>query len=160
MVDRCERPLGTRTGRFVEVVAGNVLRGMQDHGNPPEYEKEIHEAVPGSQYVKLPEAGHFPVTEVPDKVNALIEKFVAALWKRILAALICASCDWFATARPMFCRYARFQHSFAISLNESSICCFAFSSKSGVAKSRSLLRPKASVNESASPTSPGSTLKK
>ena len=56
-----------------------LLRGMQDHGNPPEYEKEIHEAVPGSKYVKLPDAGHFPVTEVPQKVNALIEEFVAAL---------------------------------------------------------------------------------
>ena len=51
-----------------------LLRGLQDHGNPPEYEKEIHEAVPGSQYVKLPDAGHFPVTEIPEKVNALIEE--------------------------------------------------------------------------------------
>ena len=56
-----------------------LLRGLQDHGNPPEYEKEIHEAVPGSKYVKLPDAGHFPPTEIPDKVNALIEEFVAAL---------------------------------------------------------------------------------
>ena len=56
-----------------------LLRGLQDHGNPPEYEKEIHEAVAGSEYVKLDDAGHFPVTEVPEKVNALIEKFVARL---------------------------------------------------------------------------------
>ncbi|HET8960736.1 N,N-dimethylformamidase beta subunit family domain-containing protein [Nocardioides sp.] len=28
MVDRCERPLGARTARFVEVVTGNVLRGF------------------------------------------------------------------------------------------------------------------------------------
>ena len=56
-----------------------LLRGLQDHGNPPEYEKEIHEAVPGSKYVKLPDAGHFPVTEIPQKVNALIEEFVATL---------------------------------------------------------------------------------
>ena len=56
-----------------------LLRGLKDHGNPPEYEKEIHEAVPGSQYVKLPEAGHFPPMEIPDQVNALIEEFVAAL---------------------------------------------------------------------------------
>jgi len=55
-----------------------LLRGLLDHGNPPEYEKEIHEAVPGSQYTKLPDAGHFPPTETPDKVNALIEQFVAA----------------------------------------------------------------------------------
>jgi pimeloyl-ACP methyl ester carboxylesterase len=56
-----------------------LLRGLDDHGNPPEYEKEIHDAVPGSQYIKLPGVGHFPLTESPDKINALIETFVAAL---------------------------------------------------------------------------------
>jgi pimeloyl-ACP methyl ester carboxylesterase len=56
-----------------------LLRGLRDHGNPPEYEKEIHEAVPGSKYVKLDDAGHFPPTEIPQKVNELIEEFVAAL---------------------------------------------------------------------------------
>ena len=30
-MDRCERPLGARTARFVEVVTGNVLRGFA-HG--------------------------------------------------------------------------------------------------------------------------------
>lgn len=56
-----------------------LLRGLQDHGKPPDYEKEIHETVPGSQYVRLPDAGHFPPLEVPEKVNALIEQFVATL---------------------------------------------------------------------------------
>ncbi|MEQ8194147.1 MAG: alpha/beta hydrolase [Rhodospirillales bacterium] len=56
-----------------------LLRGMQDPGNPPEYEKEIHEAVPGSRYVKLDDAGHFPCTEIPKRVNALIEEFMSAL---------------------------------------------------------------------------------
>ncbi len=56
-----------------------LLRGVDDPGNPPEYEREIHDAVPGSRYVKLSGAGHFPPTEIPDKVNALIEEFVAAL---------------------------------------------------------------------------------
>jgi pimeloyl-ACP methyl ester carboxylesterase len=56
-----------------------LLRGMDDPTNPPEYEKEIHEAVPGSRYVRLPGAGHFPPTEIPDTVNALIEEFVGAL---------------------------------------------------------------------------------
>ena len=56
-----------------------LLRGVDDPGNPPEYEKEIHEALPGSTYVKLSGAGHFPPTEIPDKVNALIEEFVAVL---------------------------------------------------------------------------------
>jgi pimeloyl-ACP methyl ester carboxylesterase len=56
-----------------------LLRGLRDHGNPPEYEKEIHDAVPGSRYVTLPEAGHFPPTEVPQQFNALVEDFVAGL---------------------------------------------------------------------------------
>ncbi|MDH5534805.1 MAG: alpha/beta hydrolase [Betaproteobacteria bacterium] len=56
-----------------------LLRGLRDHGNPPEYEKEIHEAVPGSKYVELADAGHFPPTEIPDKFNALVEEFIAAL---------------------------------------------------------------------------------
>jgi pimeloyl-ACP methyl ester carboxylesterase len=56
-----------------------LLRGLKDHGNPPEYEKEIHEAVPGSQYVKLADAGHFPPAEIPEKFNALVDAFVATL---------------------------------------------------------------------------------
>ena len=56
-----------------------LLRGLKDHGNPPEYEKEIHEAVPGSRYVRLADAGHFPPVEVPETFNALIEEFVAHL---------------------------------------------------------------------------------
>jgi 3-oxoadipate enol-lactonase len=56
-----------------------LLRGLRDPGNPPEYEKEIHDAVPGSRYVTLEEAGHFPCTEIPARVNALIEDFISAL---------------------------------------------------------------------------------
>ena len=56
-----------------------LLRGLDDPGRPPEYEKEMHETVPGSRYVRLSGVGHFPPTESPDKVNALIEEFVAAL---------------------------------------------------------------------------------
>ena len=56
-----------------------LLRGLDDPTTPPEYEKEIHEAVPGSRYVELRGAGHFPPTEIPDAFNALIEQFVAAL---------------------------------------------------------------------------------
>lgn len=56
-----------------------LLRGLLDHGNPPPYEKEIHEAVRGSKYIELPDAGHFPPVEIPRKVNALIEEFVAGL---------------------------------------------------------------------------------
>lgn len=56
-----------------------ILRGLDDPGKPPEYEAELHAAVPGSRYVKLERAGHFPPTEIPDQVNALIEGFLATL---------------------------------------------------------------------------------
>jgi len=56
-----------------------LLRGLDDPGQPPEYEKEIHEAVPGSQYMKLAGVGHFPPTENPQRINALIEKFIGDL---------------------------------------------------------------------------------
>jgi 3-oxoadipate enol-lactonase len=56
-----------------------LLRGLNDHANPPKYEKGIHEAVPGSQYIELDDAGHFPQIETPEKLNALIEEFIASL---------------------------------------------------------------------------------
>jgi len=56
-----------------------LLRGLLDHSNPPDYEKEIHDAVPGSKYMTLPDAGHFPLTEIPERTNALIKGFVATL---------------------------------------------------------------------------------
>lgn len=56
-----------------------LLRGLDDPGEPPEYEKDIHEAVPGSQYVKLNGAGHFPATEVPEQFNKILEDFVGRL---------------------------------------------------------------------------------
>ena len=56
-----------------------ILRGVDDPTNPPEYEKEIHDVVPGSRYVKLSGAGHFPPTEIPDTVNALIDEFLGTL---------------------------------------------------------------------------------
>jgi pimeloyl-ACP methyl ester carboxylesterase len=56
-----------------------ILRGVDDPTNPPEYEKEIHDAVPGSRYVKLSGAGHFPPTEIPDTVNTLIDEFLRTL---------------------------------------------------------------------------------
>lgn len=56
-----------------------LIRGVDDPGQPPEYEREIHEAVPGSRYVKLDNAGHFPMAERPDDVNRIIEELVGSL---------------------------------------------------------------------------------
>ncbi|MBI4198046.1 MAG: alpha/beta hydrolase [Chloroflexi bacterium] len=56
-----------------------LIRGVDDPGQPPEYESEIHEAVPGSRYIKLENAGHFPMAERPNDVNGIIEKFMKSL---------------------------------------------------------------------------------
>jgi pimeloyl-ACP methyl ester carboxylesterase len=52
---------------------------MDDPTNPPEYESEIQEKVPGAKYLKLAGAGHFPMAEKPDEVNGVIEQLLASL---------------------------------------------------------------------------------
>jgi 3-oxoadipate enol-lactonase len=54
-----------------------LIRGEDDPGSPPEYEVEIHRAVPGSKYLKLKNAGHFPMAEKPMEFNRAIDEFLA-----------------------------------------------------------------------------------
>ena len=49
---------------------------LDDPLAPEEYEREMHEAVPGSQYLTLREAGHFPMAEQPAAVNQAIATFL------------------------------------------------------------------------------------
>ena len=64
--------------RISELKAPLVLvRGVDDPGKPAEYELEIHEAVPGSRYIKLEQAGHFPMVERPADINRAIEELMA-----------------------------------------------------------------------------------
>ena len=56
-----------------------LIRGVDDPGQPPEYELELHQAVPGSRYIKLDRAGHFPMAERPADVNQAIEELLATL---------------------------------------------------------------------------------
>jgi pimeloyl-ACP methyl ester carboxylesterase len=51
---------------------------VDDPNATVEYEREIHEAVPGSQYLKLKNAGHFPFAERPAEVNRAIDEFLAS----------------------------------------------------------------------------------
>ena len=55
-----------------------LIRGADDPASPPQYEMEIHEAVPGSQYLKFRNAGHFPFAERPVEVNRSIDEFLAS----------------------------------------------------------------------------------
>ena len=56
-----------------------LIRGADDPLAPEEYEREMHEAVPGSQYMPLREAGHFPMAEQPETVNQAIQTFLDRL---------------------------------------------------------------------------------
>jgi pimeloyl-ACP methyl ester carboxylesterase len=53
-----------------------LIRGVDDPLSPEAYEREIHEAVPGSQYLALQKSGHFPMAEQPEAVNRAIEAFL------------------------------------------------------------------------------------
>jgi pimeloyl-ACP methyl ester carboxylesterase len=55
-----------------------LIRGADDPGSPPDYEMEIHRAVPGSRYLKLSGAGHFPMTEKPEEFNQAVDDFLGA----------------------------------------------------------------------------------
>jgi pimeloyl-ACP methyl ester carboxylesterase len=54
-----------------------LIRGVDDPASTPEYELEIHQAVPGSQYLKFKGCGHFPFAEKPAEVNGAIDEFLA-----------------------------------------------------------------------------------
>ncbi len=56
-----------------------LIRGVDDPMSPPEYELDIHHAVPGSKYLKLSQAGHFPMAEQPEAVNQAIAEFLETL---------------------------------------------------------------------------------
>ena len=56
-----------------------LIRGLDDPSAPEAYEQEIHQAVPGSQYITLRQAGHFPMAEQPAVVNQAIEAFLGIL---------------------------------------------------------------------------------
>jgi pimeloyl-ACP methyl ester carboxylesterase len=56
-----------------------LIRGVDDPLAPEAYEREIHEAVSGSQYITLREASHFPMAEQPETVNQAIQTFLDGL---------------------------------------------------------------------------------
>jgi pimeloyl-ACP methyl ester carboxylesterase len=55
-----------------------LIRGADDPNQGPDYELEIQQAVPGSQYLRLKNAGHFPFAEKPEEVNRAIDEFLAS----------------------------------------------------------------------------------
>ena len=56
-----------------------LIQGVDDPLATGDYEAEIHRAVPGSQLIKMKNAGHFPMVEKPDEVNSAIDSFLASI---------------------------------------------------------------------------------
>ena len=56
-----------------------LIQGLDDPLSTGDYEAEIRRAVPGSQLIRLKNAGHFPMVEQPAAVNAAIDRFLAGL---------------------------------------------------------------------------------
>ncbi len=53
-----------------------VLWGAEDRIFPPDVGREIHESIPGSSFVLIPDAGHMPQWERPEAVNPILLEFL------------------------------------------------------------------------------------
>jgi pimeloyl-ACP methyl ester carboxylesterase len=53
-----------------------ILWGAEDRIFPPQVGREVHARIRGSSFVIIPEAGHIPQWEQPQRVNQLIREFL------------------------------------------------------------------------------------
>lgn len=58
-------------------VPSMVIVGEEDRSLPPAVSRQIHERLPGSEYVEIPAAGHLSSLEKPERVNQAILRFLA-----------------------------------------------------------------------------------
>jgi len=56
-----------------------LIQGVDDPLATGDYEEEIHRAVPGSQLIKMKDAGHFPMVEKPEEFNHALDAFLAEI---------------------------------------------------------------------------------
>jgi 3-oxoadipate enol-lactonase len=61
-----------------------VLAGADDSANVPEKARRIHAAIPGSQFVIVPNAGHSPSIEASDAVNTILKEFFDSLQHELI----------------------------------------------------------------------------
>ena len=71
------RPDATKALRDVRVPT-LILCGEEDGLCPPERHRAMHDLVPGSHLAIVPEAGHLPVLEAPERTNRLLGEWLAA----------------------------------------------------------------------------------
>jgi hypothetical protein len=55
-----------------------VVWGERDHTIPIEHGLAAHRAIPGSRFVSLPRAAHFPHLEDPEGLAAALDEFISA----------------------------------------------------------------------------------
>ena len=51
-----------------------VVAGTQDRMTPAKRARELAEALPGAEYVEVPEAGHMLMAEAPDAVSEVLPR--------------------------------------------------------------------------------------
>jgi len=76
----CCRALETmdlRPGLGAITMPALVIVGALDTATPPPLGRALADAVSGARYVEIPECGHCPPLEAPDRLLALIEPFLA-----------------------------------------------------------------------------------
>ena len=56
-----------------------LIQGVDDPLATGDYEAEIQRAVPGSKLIQMKDAGHFPMVEKPDAVNAALDALLAEI---------------------------------------------------------------------------------
>jgi pimeloyl-ACP methyl ester carboxylesterase len=59
-----------------------LICGQDDQITPPAEMQKMAEAIPQSQFVQIPNAGHLSPLENPDAVNGAINRFLASLDSR------------------------------------------------------------------------------
>ena len=55
-----------------------VIAGEEDALTPPPEMQEMAAAIPGAQFVSIPEAGHMAPLEAPSEVDLVIQRFLEA----------------------------------------------------------------------------------
>jgi 3-oxoadipate enol-lactonase len=55
-----------------------VIAGALDAATPPPLGRQLADAVAGARFVEIPDCGHCPPLEAPDKLLAILEPFLAA----------------------------------------------------------------------------------
>ena len=56
-----------------------VIGGEDDRWTPPRFQHYLVEHLPNARLIMLPETGHYPFVERPDRFNAEVEQFLEGL---------------------------------------------------------------------------------